>query len=94
MLQHLRSVGNATRYFRQFTRSLNFQCLTIGTNTNTSINPLIWNPSFIVPPNREQSSEYQLDSVMRKRRTKMKKHKLRKRRKKQKAEKRKQSQGK
>lgn len=34
------------------------------------------------------------DSVMRKRRLKMKKHKLRKRRKRQKAEKRKQSQGK
>lgn len=37
--------------------------------------------------------EMHLDSVMRKRRTKMKKHKLRKRRKRQKAEKRKQSQG-
>ncbi|QEU60837.1 Qri5 [Kluyveromyces lactis] len=41
----------------------------------------------------KKQEEYRMDSVMRKRRTKMKKHKLRKRRKRQKAEKRKQSQG-
>lgn len=40
-----------------------------------------------------ETPDMHLDSVMRKRRTKMKKHKLRKRRKRQKAEKRKQSQG-
>ncbi|CDO93825.1 unnamed protein product [Kluyveromyces dobzhanskii CBS 2104] len=40
-----------------------------------------------------KQEEYKADSVMRKRRTKMKKHKLRKRRKRQKAERRKQSQG-
>ncbi|AET39747.1 mitochondrial 37S ribosomal protein mS38 Ecym_4728 [Eremothecium cymbalariae DBVPG len=41
-----------------------------------------------------EQEEMHMDSVMRKRRTKMKKHKLRKRRKKQRAERRKLSQGK
>ncbi|SCU99342.1 LAFA_0G23442g1_1 [Lachancea sp. 'fantastica'] len=43
---------------------------------------------------KTDTEELFADSVMRKRRLKMKKHKLRKRRKRQKAEKRKQSQGK
>lgn len=53
---------------------------------------------FIQPVAIEEAGplpdEVFVDSVMRKRRLKMKKHKLRKRRKRQKAERRKQSQGK
>ncbi|SCU81430.1 LAME_0B07052g1_1 [Lachancea meyersii CBS 8951] len=57
--------------------------------------PLITLLKPILPMEPNTATEEMFtDSVMRKRRLKMKKHKLRKRRKRQKAEKRKQSQGK
>ncbi|CUS23057.1 LAQU0S08e01178g1_1 [Lachancea quebecensis] len=55
---------------------------------------MLLRPLAPVEPAPTPVEEMLADSVMRKRRLKMKKHKLRKRRKRQKAEKRKQSQGK